>query len=286
MYMLENKKIITDEFGNEIRFSNVLQFNDEIRFFDFSAKYVVFGDEYYSVNGKKYKVSSGEYIVGNEFVDASISIDSNVPVSGICIDISRDKISEIIDYNFENNESFKKFLFEQEWVVNKYRVENTNLGYAINQIALKIEDIVNGKNYLSNEIFYTIAECIVKDQEMIYAQFKNLKASKDETNGRLLNFIYDSKNFIDTNFLENICLDEIAKESKLSQYHFIRLFKDVFNITPYQYIIKKRLEYSRELLKSGFSIIEVAYTVGFSGPTNFSRAYKNYFGISPKNELK
>ena len=38
--MLENNKIITDEFGNEIRFSNVLQFNDEVKFFDFSAKYV------------------------------------------------------------------------------------------------------------------------------------------------------------------------------------------------------------------------------------------------------
>ena len=150
--MLENKKIITDEFGNEIRFSNVLKFDNSVKFSSFSAKYVVVGDESYTINGKKHKVSSGEYIIGNETIDASILIDSPKPVTGICIDISKDKISEIIDYSFENNQSFKKFLFEQEWVVNKYRVENTNLGYAINQLALKRQDIANGKKYLSNEL--------------------------------------------------------------------------------------------------------------------------------------
>lgn len=283
--MVENRKIITDDIGNEIRISNVSKFDNHVKFYNFSAKYVVFGDEYYTINGKKHKVSSGEYIVGNEFIDASIIIDSPKPVTGICIDISKEKISEIIDFSFEKNEQFKKFLFEKEWVVNKYRTENTNLGYAMNQIALKIEDIINGKNFLGNEIFYTIAECIVKDQEKIFTQFKDLKAVKEETNGRLLNFIYDAKNFIDINFLENISLEEIALESKLSQYHFIRLFKKVFKITPYQYIIFKRLEHARKLLINGESIIEVAYLTGFSNPTNFSRAYKNYFGLSPKNDI-
>lgn len=284
--MLENKKIITDEFGNEIRFSNVLKFDNSVKFSSFSAKYVVVGDESYTINGKKHKVSSGEYIIGNETIDASILIDSPKPVTGICIDISKDKISEIIDYSFENNQSFKKFLFEQEWVVNKYRVENTNLGYAINQLALKRQDIANGKKYLSNEIFYTIAECIVNDQEKIFSQFKDLKAVREETNGRLLNFIYDSKNFIDSNFLENISLEQIAMESKLSQYHYIRLFKKIFKITPYQYIIFKKLDYAKMLLNSGEPILEVAYKTGFSSPNNFSRAYKNYFGISPKNDSK
>lgn len=286
MDMLENKKIINDEFGNEVRFSKVLQFENQVNFFDFSAKYVVFGDEYYTINGKQFKVSSGEYIVGNEHIDAAIVIDSNETVSGICIDISKDKISEIIDYNYENNDQFKKFLFDQEWLVNKYKVEHTHLGYAMHQIASKIEAIANGKNVLNNEIFYTVAECIVKDQELIFSQFKNLKAVKEDTNGRLLNFIYDSKNFIDSNYLENISLEEIAKESKLSQYHYIRLFKKVFNTTPYQYIIQKRLEHSKNLICDGFSIMEAAYSSGFSGPANFSRAYKNYFGVPPKKDCK
>jgi len=286
MDMLENKKIINDEFGNEVRFSKLLQFENQVNFFDFSAKYVVFGDEYYTINGKQFKVSSGEYIVGNEHIDAAIVIDSNETVSGICIDISKDKISEIIDYNYENNDQFKKFLFDQEWLVNKYKVEHTHLGYAMHQIASKIEAIANGKNVLNNEIFYTVAECIVKDQELIFSQFKNLKAVKEDTNGRLLNFIYDSKNFIDSNYLENISLEEIAKESKLSQYHYIRLFKKVFNTTPYQYIIQKRLEHSKNLITDGFSIMEAAYSSGFSGPANFSRAYKNYFGVPPKKDCK
>lgn len=284
--MIENKKILTDKLGNEIRLSNVLTFENNINFSHFSAKYVVAGNENYTINGKKHTVCAGEYIVGNQSIEASILIDSPKPVTGICIDISKEKITEIIDSNFENNEHFKKFLFEQEWVVNKYNAINTTLGYAINHIAQKIESLTYDTNYLNNELFYTLAECIVKDQEKVYTQFKALKAVKEETNARLLHFIYDAKNFIDNHYLENIALEEIAIQSKLSQYHFIRVFKKIFKITPYQYIIFKKLEHAKNLLKSGENIIEVAYKTGFSSPTNFSRAYKNYFGKSPKNHNK
>ncbi|HEU4496866.1 MAG TPA: helix-turn-helix domain-containing protein, partial [Flavobacterium sp.] len=76
------------------------------------------------------------------------------------------------------------------------------------------------------------------------------------------------------------------RESKISQYHFIRLFKSIFKISPYQYIIKKRLELAKVLLACGTGIPDASYQTGFSSPANFSKAFKSQFGTSPKNFLK
>lgn len=284
--MVTNKSIISDCSGNDIRVSSVNTYESKANFNFFSAKYVHSGEEFYYLNNRKYEILSGEYVVGNSNTEGSILIDSIKPVTGICIDISQEKITEVIDFTFEENTSFKQFIFEQEWMVQKYDARNTNLGYAINQIALKYDELTSGKNYFSDEIFYSIAECIVTDQKNIFNQFRSLKSVKEETNGRLFNFVYDAKNYIDAHFLDKINLDQIASESKLSQYHFIRLFKNVFGISPYQYILKKRLEFAKTLLLEGYNIIDITYQTGFSNPANFSKAFKLQFNKSPKNFLK
>lgn len=284
--MVINKSIISDGSGNDIRVSSVINYENEANFKSFSAKYVLSGEEFYYLNQKKYEISSGQYVVGNCYTEGSIRIAGKIPVTGICIDISKEKITEIIDFNFRENASFKKFIFEQEWMVQKYEASHTHLGYAINQIALKFDNLCAGTSCFNNEIFYSIAESIVTDQHTIFKQFQSLKSVKEETNGRLFNFVYDAKNYIDSHYLEKINLEQIALASKLSHYHFIRLFKSVFGISPYQYILRKRLAFAKTLLLEGVDIIDITYQTGFSNPANFSKAFKLHYSKSPKNFLK
>ncbi|HEU4496017.1 MAG TPA: hypothetical protein VFR70_03110, partial [Flavobacterium sp.] len=190
--MIINRSILSDNAGNDIRASKVTAMDNKIGFCGFSAKYVHSGSELYVLNNKKHKISSGEYVVGNKNTEATILIDSPVPVKGICIDISEEKINEIIDFSFSESESFKRFIFEEEWAANRYHASNTNLGHALNQIAHRFEQA--GSADIHSEIFYSIAECIVKDQKIVYSQFQSLKAVKEETNKRLFNFVYDAKN--------------------------------------------------------------------------------------------
>lgn len=280
--MILNKSIISDNCGNEIRISNVMQYNNTISFKDFSAKYVLEGEERYHFTTKKVSVSSGEYVFGNKRTVASINIDSQKPVKGICIDIAQDKISDVIDFTFAKNDTFKKFLFEQEWQSKKYNAAHTSLGYAIQQMGQKYDEINAGSIHFNTEIFYAIAECIVKDQQLLFNQFQNLKAVKTATNSRLFDFIYDAKNYIDANFMQKINCNEIAKEAKLSEYHFIRVFKSIFGVTPYKYTINKRLDFAMELLQNNYSITDISILLGYNDVPAFSKAFKEEYGISPK----
>ncbi|MDI9257961.1 helix-turn-helix domain-containing protein [Flavobacterium sedimenticola] len=280
--MVINKNIFSDNSGNELRLSSIIQTEQKVPFQNFSAKYVASGNEVYTLNNKKFVVKQGEYVIGNKNTTSSVLIDNTSPVNGICIDIAKEMITDIIDFQYQKTTAFSDFLFEQEWMVQKYNANNTSFGYALQQLSNEFENLRNEKTTVSKELFYAVAECIVKDQSQIFKGFNALKSVKQETNGRLFNFIYEAKNYMDDCFLEKINIELIAQEAKLSEYHFIRLFKTVFNITPYQYIIQQRLAYAQNLLLQKYSLSEIALLTSFADSASFCKAFKLKYGCTPK----
>lgn len=93
--------------------------------------------------------------------------------------------------------------------------------------------------------------------------------------------IVQAKLFIDQHFSDSIDLDMIAEEAFFSKFHFIRQFKKVYGKTPYQYLTKVRIEEAVQLLKSGLSVSEVCYAVGFESLSSFSGLFKRRVGLTP-----
>jgi len=83
-------------------------------------------------------------------------------------------------------------------------------------------------------------------------------------------------------FLENPVIRTIAIESNMSEFHFFRCFKNVLGITPYQYLLEKRLQHSYSLLKQKELLIStIAKECGFPDVFTFSKAFKRKYGLSP-----
>src|SRR3989339_775729 len=90
--------------------------------------------------------------------------------------------------------------------------------------------------------------------------------------------------YILKNLNKDISLQALSGVANYSPYHLQKVFKQVIGITPKQYIIKLKIETSLHLIviHSHKTIIELSAICGFSSPSVFSRAFKNYFGISPE----
>ena len=91
----------------------------------------------------------------------------------------------------------------------------------------------------------------------------------------------NTKKYIETNFDKEINLDFLAQSLFTSKFHLIRIFKKYYGVTPRQYLINKRIEKAKEILKSGISVSETCYTIGFESITSFSNLFKAKTGISP-----
>lgn len=94
--------------------------------------------------------------------------------------------------------------------------------------------------------------------------------------------IEKSIEFIENNLKMSIHIREVAKESGMS----LRTFQNYFwMITGYnfkEYLIKRRLSESLNLLKSNRTILDIAIEFGYSSNESYTRAFKKEFNISPK----
>ncbi len=96
--------------------------------------------------------------------------------------------------------------------------------------------------------------------------------------------IKKSMDYIEKHLCENIKLDEIAKQSHFSQFHFHRLFRKVVGTSVMKYVRKRRLsEAAIELVETDEKITSIAFKYQFSAEESFSRAFKRFYGTSPRD---
>lgn len=90
---------------------------------------------------------------------------------------------------------------------------------------------------------------------------------------------------MEANLEEPIELDQLAHYVAVSRRQLERLFQKYLHCSPSRYYLKLRLVRARQLLKqTSMSIIEIASVCGFISTPHFSKCYREYFGIPPREE--
>jgi AraC family transcriptional regulator len=89
---------------------------------------------------------------------------------------------------------------------------------------------------------------------------------------------------IQSHLADDLSLEQVAGQADLSPYHFHRLFHNAVGETLKQYTQRLRLEQAAYHLKiQDASILDIALNAGFNNHETFSRAFKRWFGVSPRD---
>ena len=81
---------------------------------------------------------------------------------------------------------------------------------------------------------------------------------------------------------EELSLDALARESALSKFHLLRLFKAAFGCTPSAYAGARRMVRARGLLRAtSMSVAEIGQALGYESVSAFVRAFRRHFGVTP-----
>lgn len=105
-------------------------------------------------------------------------------------------------------------------------------------------------------------------------------------------YIHEAIHYIEHNFQNNITVEDIAQVCGLNRSYFGKIFKMGVGKTPQEFLLNFRMSKAAELLKlTQLSINDVGLAVGYDNSLHFSRAFKNIYGISPrewrnKNKMK
>lgn len=101
------------------------------------------------------------------------------------------------------------------------------------------------------------------------------------SNQRQLDAVIRTRNYINHNFDTEVNLILLANIGFASKFHLLRLFKKYYGQTPKQYLIDKRIEQAKQLLKNGISVTETCFDIGFDSPSSFSTLFKSRVGLTP-----
>ena len=97
-------------------------------------------------------------------------------------------------------------------------------------------------------------------------------------------YIHEALTYIEHNFQNEITIEDIAGVCGLNRTYFGKIFKEALGKTPQEFLINYRMSKATELLKmTKLSIADIGNAVGYPNQLHFSRAFKNIYGVSPKN---
>lgn len=93
--------------------------------------------------------------------------------------------------------------------------------------------------------------------------------------------VYRAIEFLESRACEHVSLEDASKVSGVGLFHLIRLFQKHLGLTPYAYLTQVRIAKSRQLLRSGEPIAQVALDVGFADQAHFTKRFKQLTGTTP-----
>lgn len=94
--------------------------------------------------------------------------------------------------------------------------------------------------------------------------------------------IRQSRAFMEKHYSERIELNDLAKAAFMSRFHYIRVFKQLYGLTPRNYLKDMRISKAKQRLKEGRSITETCFEVGYESLATFSTTFKKSTGYSPR----
>lgn len=270
--------------SNRVYYSELNQWFTRNAFRSFSMKYVINGSIHYQTDHHMFNVEAGSFLLAEKRENVQAFFESADITKSICVDINSETISEAAtimsskeNFDFDNylDRRFQNpIIFEQI-----YSVQRTLIGEKLKQLTQLTQNEKNEQ--LNKEWFLEMAELIILQEKGNYLAFNGLKTVKTSTKKETLHRLKKAIAYMNNCFLSNPDIGEIACFCNMSEFHFFRSFKQAFGITPYKYLLKRRLEFSKELLLQKLPAKEIAIQCGFADVFTYSKAFKRTFGVSP-----
>lgn len=108
------------------------------------------------------------------------------------------------------------------------------------------------------------------------------RAGPGETETRSARVVSAVVDYIGAHYGEELSLEALADHFYVSKYHLSHEFARVVGTSVHRYIVKKRLLIARRLMAEGVPPCRVWSEVGFGDYTGFYRAFKNEYGVTPR----
>jgi AraC-like DNA-binding protein len=247
------------------------EFDAGMHYHDFyEIQFYLAGQGKIRLNDKSYSLGVGDVVLINIFQPHLPDAPQGDYHERFCIDLDPSFLlaacsenTNLLELFSSNNKNYPVSHFSLEQL-QKYLtlfIKYTNL------------DMEHGKDIMERAILYEVLADLYND-----LCTDTIDAQNDH---RPVTIISNLIKYISNHISEDITLEQLAKESNFSSCYLCRIFKKYTGCTMTKYIISKRIDYVKNLLKQNCTISEACEQAGFNNYSYFYKVFKKSTGVSP-----
>ena len=228
--------------------------------------YITGGTGHFFIEGQIYPVSTNDLIFVNPHIQHTEIGVSAVPLEYIVLGIDGLELSALDQSN------------NTHCIVNFRSVKDTILFY-LQTMLRERESSTPGYETVCQDLTEILIIMFLRQAKNSVTLTPILKKSSK--------LCVSVRRYIDMHYKENINLDVLAQLSHVSKYYLVHAFTKEYGISPMNYLIQKRIEEAKLLLKNDdFSLSLISRMLGFSSPSYFSQIFKKNEHMTPNEYRK
>lgn len=233
------------------------------------------GNVNYIIEGKSYELKPYDIVLVRHNDIHRLDVDNSVPYDRIIVYISVNFMNAYKTDTYDLSYCFQKAEEEHSNVLRIPSPGKSSLFRSISQLEKSFTDDGYAAELFRQVLFLEF---------MVHLNRATLKnrlefIDTDNCNSKILDIL----RYINENLEGELGIENLAERFYISKYYMMRLFKQETGYTLGQYTSQKRLLLAKELILSGVQSTQACFDCGFKDYSTFTRAYRKFFGESPKD---
>jgi AraC family transcriptional regulator len=250
-----------------------------------SIKRVLGGEERYGVDRRQLVLRPGRFLILNDNQEYSCRIDAAGEVRVQSVFFSTAFVGAVFRDNLYREEALldDPFNFQKRSLEFFQAIHDTDPG--LEAAFQGLVSALNRQGYVQpmvDERLVFILSHLIRRHKTEANDTDRVGALKAATRNEIHRRLCIARDHLHSTFMESLDLEELGQVSHLSTPQLIRQFKAVFHTTPYQYLVRLRLQHAAGLLRnSALPVHEITWRCGFENVSAFCRAFRAAYGAAP-----
>ena len=248
----------------------MIHWHDDIEFI-----HVISGKMMYMVSDRLIEINQGDVIFvntqqphGHRHIEYEECIFNAVLIPTEVLKYPESLIKKYVDSVFYDSK-FASFVFRKG-----------DRGHA--KLAKTIDDMVEKADMKEDAYEFDMIACGYKLMAEIIKRL-NCKGAEKIGVSPWADTLHKMIAFIQFNYKDPIKLEEIAEAGNVSRSQCCKIFKEIINRSPNDYLVEYRIDKSIDLImKTDMKMTDIAYECGFNGSSYFAETFKKIVGVSPR----
>jgi AraC family transcriptional regulator len=256
---------------------------------EFSIRLVFSGFEQYHLGKRELNIYPGNFLVINEGTTYSRKIYSDIPSNTFSILYSSNFLRNFHSNIILSDEHLLDDPFNLTQIEGPAFLETIypfkgHMKYNLLHLRNHFNDNAIEDLLLDEYMYHSLLLFYQLYNQEIVSKSSQLNISNNKTRIEIFKRLSIAKDFIISNYNQDITLDDISNSACLSAPHLFRTFKQTFNCSPHQYLMQIRLKNASHLLKTtDYSLNEIVNMVGLTCTSTFIKIFKNKFCLTPRH---